>query len=445
MYKAVIGLEVHIELSTKSKMFCGCPAEHFLAEANTQVCPICLGLPGALPYANREAIDSTIMFGLALGCRISNFSKFDRKHYFYPDLPKGYQISQYDTPLCMGGKFEIKTAKSETKVIKIRRVHLEEDTGKLVHTTVGGKRVSLVDFNRSGVALMEMVTDPDFETPNEVDQFLREMQLIVRYLGISSADMEKGSMRLEANISMREENSELADYKVELKNINSFKFLRKALEAEIERQREILTSGGKVTQETRGYDESANTTFSQRIKEEAQDYRYFPEPDIPPVELSDSEISALGEKLPEMPKRRKLRFEKEYGISQEYAQILTLSRERADYYEESAQLCKTVPELDAKTVARVMVNQNLDKDCPEPAGLIKHLIGVVLQEFASTDEVWKAVEGVIEGQEKAMEDYQKGNSKVIGFLIGQVQKALKGKGEPKMVNELILKKLRNGS
>lgn len=430
MYKAVIGLEVHVELACKSKMFCGCNAEHFGKTPNSQVCPVCLGLPGALPYANKQAIEDTIKFGIALGCKINKFSKFDRKHYFYPDLPKGYQISQYDEPLCYKGNFQLSISDLH-KSIRITRVHLEEDTAKMVHE--GGE--SLVDYNRSGVALMEMVTEPDFESPEEVDIFLKEIQLVVRYLEISSADMEKGSMRLEANISMRKEgDKKLPDYKVELKNINSFRFLRKALEEEIKRQNEALERGEKIIQETRGYDEISGRTFAQRTKEEARDYRYFPEPDIPPIRISDKQLSNLKQEVPEMPREKRERFREKYGLSEEYVEFLTAERARAEYFEECLALDRR-SKFGAKMIAGVMVNQRLDKKYPEPAGLVAELVRLSKKDYASGEEVEGAVKKVVKENKKAVEDYQRGKGEVVGFLIGKVQKILGGKGEAGMIRE----------
>ncbi len=431
----VIGLEVHIELNTATKMFCRCRAYHFGEKPNTNVCPVCLGLPGALPSANKKAIWDTIKFGLALNSQISSFSKFDRKHYFYPDLPKGYQISQYDLPFCTKGTFTLKNG----KVINIRRIHLEEDTGKLIHKTVDGKKVSLVDYNRSGVPLMEMVTEPDFTDPSDVDEFLKEIQLIVKYLGISDADMEKGSMRLEANISLKEEDQGLPDYKIELKNINSFRFLSKALQAEIVRQKQILETGSKPVQETRGYDEVKNTTFSQRTKEEAQDYRYMPEPDIPPITINEKVVLRIKNKLPDLPNQKRKIFKK-LNLSEHYIETLVSDKNRALYFDEAINIAKD-HNISAKEIASVMVNQNMDLKYPEPAGLIKKLLEIQKADYASQKEVKGAVNVVLKQNTKAVDDYKNGKTQVVGFLIGQIQKELKGKGEVKLVQEILRKKL----
>jgi len=429
-YTPIIGMEVHIELSTKSKMFCGCFADHFGKIPNTQVCPVCMGLPGALPFANREAIQDTIKFGLALGSQINKFSKFDRKHYFYPDLPKSYQISQYDLPLCVGGMFEDK---------KITRVHLEEDTGKLVHETVDGVKSSLIDFNRSSVPLMEMVTEPDFHDIDSIIRFLKEAQMIARYLGISNADMEKGSMRLEANISLSPD-GKLPNYKVELKNINSFKFLEKAINAEITRQEEILLAGGKIDPETRGYDEIKQTTYLQRSKEDAKDYRYFPEPDLPPMRFTDEEIEKIRKTLSELPKEKRERFIKKYGISSEYTDILVSDPERSNYFEEAVKVSSS-ENISPKNIADIMINKKLDVEFPEPAGLIRRILEILSVEYSSNDEVEKSVESVLVDNQKAVSDYESGNGNVIGFLIGMVQKKLQGKGNVEMVRQILMKEL----
>jgi aspartyl-tRNA(Asn)/glutamyl-tRNA(Gln) amidotransferase subunit B len=427
----VIGLEVHIELSTKSKMFCYCPADHFGKPPNTQVCPVCLGLPGALPFANHEAIIDTIKFGLAFGCKINEFSKFDRKHYFYPDLPKGYQISQYDLPLCSGGAFEGK---------QIRRVHLEEDTGKLVHETIDGVKSTLIDFNRSSVPLMEMVTEPDFHNTEDVVKFLKEAQLVARYLAISNADMEKGSMRLEANVSLSSD-GELPNYKVELKNINSFKFLDSAIKAELERQKKILAEGRQIDPETRGYDEVKKTTYLQRGKEEAKDYRYFPEPDIPPLRFTGEEIEKISNSLPELPKVKRERLSKIYSLPSDYIEILVSDPGKILYFEEALSQSKGNSNIAPKVIADMMINKKLDQEFPEPAGLIRKITELLSVSYAGKDETETAVKEVLAEQLKAVSDYQKGKGEAVGYLIGMVQKRLKGKGNLNIVKDSIISKL----
>lgn len=431
----IIGLEIHIELATESKMFCSCPADHFGKKPNSQTCPICLGLPGALPFANQAAVEKIIKLGLALECEINTFSKFDRKHYFYPDLPKGYQISQYDLPFCQNGKFTVPGTKKD---IRIKRVHLEEDTGKLVHAKVEGREVSLVDFNRSGVALVEIVTEPDFKSIETVIVFLKEIQLLVRYLGISDADMEKGSMRLEANLSLSD-SQKLPDYKVELKNINSFRFLEKALQIEFKRQAKLLKMGKKVVQETRGYNEKTDKTFSQRSKEEEEDYRYFPEPDIPPVVITQEEINKLKTQIPELAPAKRRKFEKKYKLSGHFVQILTQDLARAEFFEEAVKLA--ADQIPTKKIADVMINQKLDEEFETPAKLVKKLLLVNRRETASEDLVKATVEKVLQENSQAVEDFKSGKTQALGFLIGQVQRTLKGRGVPQEIKKALLSRL----
>jgi len=424
-------------------MFCSCSAYHFAVKPNSQTCPTCLGLPGALPYANKEAIQATVALGLAFGCRVNSFSKFDRKHYFYPDLAKSYQISQYDIPFCVDGIW----AKTGSKQVRIRRIHLEEDTGKLIHTEINNRKVSLVDFNRSGVPLVEIVTEPDFRNSDEVSTFLKDVQKIVRYLKISSADMEKGSMRLEANISltkdMRTESAEinLPDYKVEIKNINSFKFLDKAINSEIARQEELLNNKVVISQETRGFNEATGTTVPQRGKEEAKDYRYFPEPDIPPIKLSKEEIDLLKKSLPELPDIKQSRFIKKYKIPAPYCAILTSTQPLADYYEKAVELGEKEG-LSATTIADLIVNKKFNEKYPEPGRLITELREINRAEYSSEEEVDLAVKKILSQEEKAVRDFAQGKSQVIGFLLGKVQGELKAKGDPQVIRRILIAKLK---
>ena len=431
MFKTIIGLEVHIELSTKSKMFCACSADHFGKKPNTQTCPVCLGLPGALPFANYEAIQEVIKFGLAFNCKIQKFSKFDRKHYFYPDLPKGYQISQYDLPLCLAGEWRGKNG----KLFRVGRIHLEEDTAKLVHE----EKTSLIDFNRSGVPLLELVTEPDFSDASEVVGFLKEVQLIAKYLGVSNADMEKGSMRLEANISLSK-GAELSDYKVELKNINSFRFLEKAINSEVERQAEALRKGEKMDQETRGYDEASGKTFSQRTKEEAQDYRYFPEPDIPPLRFTDKEIQSIKATIPALPEEKRKKFLTEYNLPSKYVEVLVSTAELVKYFEEAVAVGKA-HQVAAKTIAGLIVNKKLQDHFVEPASLIKKIVELTKKEYSTKEQTNDAIGLVLVEQIKAVSDYQNGKAEVLGFLVGAVQQKLKGKGSPAHILELLKENL----
>ncbi len=430
-YLPVIGLEVHIEPTIKTKMFCACPADHFGKKPNTQICPVCLGLPGALPYANWAGIEAVIKLGLGVGSTINNSSRFYRKHYFYPDLPKSFQTSQLDNPFCLGGILLGK---------RINHIHLEEDAGKLVHEVVDGKKVSLIDFNRSGVALIEMVTEPDFHDITEVVTFLKEVQLIARYLGVSNADMEKGSMRLEANISMRrKEIKELPSYKVELKNINSFKFLEKAVNAEIKRQTEALKNREELVQETRGYDEVKQTTFSQRTKADAHDYRYFPEADLAPIKIGEEEIEKIKASLSELPQQKRDLFQK-YGISNDFINILVAEQSRAEYFDRAVILGESnyiIP----KIIADAMVNKKLDQQYPEPAGLVKKLVELSSVDYASAESVIESVKLVLQENEKAVNDFKNGNANVVGYLIGMVQKKLQGKGKVQTVLDTLIKEL----
>ncbi|MBI2028567.1 MAG: Asp-tRNA(Asn)/Glu-tRNA(Gln) amidotransferase subunit GatB [Candidatus Levybacteria bacterium] len=427
-HSPVIGLEVHVELKTKSKMFCGCSADYFGQKPNSYTCPVCLGLPGALPLPNKKAIEWCILIGLALNCKIPLFSKFDRKNYFYPDLPKGYQISQYEEPFCIKGWINIQNSKK----IRIRRVHMEEDTGKLLHEIVDGERISLIDFNRSGVPLVEVVTDPDFESGVEVVDYLKKLQQIVRFLGVSDADMEKGQMRLEPNVSLQKRNITnttnkqiLPNYKVEVKNINSFRFAEKAIDYEINRQKKVLESGKIPIQETRGWDEKKQTTVSQRSKEEAHDYRYFPEPDIPPIRWTTSQISNLKSQIGEMPEQKSERFQKDFGLTAYDSEILTREKSTSDYFEETIRVSHKASTLNdqvlSKKIANYIINRKININKITPSELIKLITENDKKTQLDENKLSEVINQVLSENQKAVEDYRSGKVQVIGFLIGKVR------------------------
>lgn len=492
-YKTTIGMEVHVELATNSKMFCSCKNGMGLeTQPNKNICPVCTAQPGSLPVPNKKAIEYVIKAGLALNCRIAKKSKFDRKNYFYPDLPKGYQISQYDQPLCEKGFLEIALGK-EKKRIGITRIHLEEDTGKSIHQKATGE--TLIDFNRAGVPLMELVTEPDIISSLEAKKFCESLRSIFRYLGISSADMEKGQMRCEANISLYLPGKDpLSGTKVELKNINSFKAVEKGIEYEIRRQTEILEEGGHVIQETRGWNDSLGKTFPQRKKENSDDYRYFPEPDILPLSFSDREIEMIGKSLPELPLEKKDRLVRQYGLSEENAEIVVSSKDLAQYFEEVASeldhwMEVEEHEFDEQTKTKVyklavnyllteiqkhLFHKGLDikdmKVTPENfAELIKIIYDgqinssaaqVVLEEMFETgadpsrvieekdlaqsndeSELDAVVDGVLKKNQPSVDDYKKGKQNAIQYLMGQVMSETKGKANPQMVIKILKEKL----
>jgi len=470
-FEPIIGLEIHVELKTASKMFCGCKNDPFFAGApNIYTCPVCLGLPGALPVPNRRAVEWTVLLGLALGCEIPELSKFDRKNYFYPDLPKGYQISQYDQPLAVNGRLEVNYQRTTNlsaqagnkqpseRTIRIRRVHLEEDTGKLLHATVdsptspsglrgAGKKVTLIDFNRSGVPLVEIVTEPDIRSAEEAKVFLKKLHQIIRYLDISDADMEKGSMRLEPNVSVRKkENGKrkktdaLPDYKVEVKNINSFRFAERAIDFEIRRHIGLLKQGETPVQETRGWNEGKGETVSQRRKEEADDYRYFPEPDIPPMRFTKNQIAQIKNQIGELPDAKTERFVTQYGLSGYDANILTETRALAGYFEECVRVAQKTKEHDItpKKIANWMINRQIDLDEVMPAAFVERIVAATHQVAIPEEELDRAIADTIAENRKAVSDYREGKEQAVMFLMGQIQRKLKGKGTP----DAILAKLK---
>jgi len=449
-YIPVIGLEIHVELNTKSGMFCQCANGMHEAEPNSQVCPVCLGLPGALPVPNKKAMEWTIKIGKALNCIISKHTKFDRKHYSYPDLPKGYQISQYDEPIALTGYLEFGknhgTYKNEEKKFRIHRVHLEEDTGKLIHTGDDTR----IDFNRSGVPLAEIVTEPDFSSSSDVKMFLEELHTIIRYLDVSEADLEKGTMRMEPNISVRVVESEklkaesqstdfkLPNYKVEVKNINSFNFVKRAIDFEVARHIELLEKGETPVQETRGWNSEKGITYSQRTKEGAHDYRYFPEPDIPPFNFSNEYIDEVKKSLPELPSTRLNHFVNEYRLKPIDAFILTRDKKTADYFESIA----TNEHITnaGQTVANVIINKKISTSLSVEAFITEFL---KLTKPIETNRALldTTVSSILTANEKAVTEYKSGKVTVIMFLVGQVMREMKGKADASIVRKALEEKL----
>lgn len=447
-YEPVIGLEIHIELATKSKMFCSCSADYFNKEPNTHTCPVCLGLPGAMPVANELAIKYTHLIGLGLECQLSLSSKFDRKNYFYPDLAKGFQISQYDLPFTQKGSIEI-NLHGKSKKIGVTRAHLEEDTGKLLHSKVDDRPVTLIDFNRSGVPLIEIVSEPDMNSSEEAKAYAQKIQQIVRYIGASDADMEKGSMRIEPNVSLRKVSKgqgssvkELPNYKVELKNINSFKFAAAAIEYEIKRQSELLDKGETPAQETRGWNESKNQTVSQRSKEEAHDYRYFPEPDLPPFVFNQDYLLKLKKELPELPDQ-KLKSFKDLDLSDYDAEILSRSKDLALYAMEAIKVGEKTG-IAAKKIANEIINKKPDINNVLPAQLVAQIYQSAQSSDLSDDELTKAVEETLDENPKAVTDFKSGKENAIMFLTGQVMRKLRKKADSGRIKEILLKTI-NGN
>ena len=423
-YHLVLGLEIHFQLKTKKKVFCGCLADYHGSAPNTHVCPSCLGLPGALPVANFEAIKKAQILGTALNCKLNEFSRFDRKHYFYPDLPKGYQISQYEFPLCEGGYIKLDSGKT----CELERIHLEEDTAKSIHKS--GE--TLIDFNKSGSPLVEVVTKPIFETALEAVEFGKKLQDIVRTLGIADVDMEKGQLRLEANISLRDdemlEKDILPDYKVEVKNINSFKFLERAINYEIERQTEILSKGEKVPQENRGFNEAKNITVLQRKKEEAKDYRYFPDPDLPPMEFTKEYFAELKESLPELPFDTYQRLKNKYSLNDSQARFLS-NGEGLDMVSKFIQISE---KFDPVKVANLLINKPEFRDLSVEDFIIK---AKSLESVEISDErISEAVTEVLKRELDAFEKLKNGKDQVLMYLVGQVLRELKAKvGSEKII------------
>jgi aspartyl-tRNA(Asn)/glutamyl-tRNA(Gln) amidotransferase subunit B len=476
-YEVVIGLEIHTELKTNSKIFCGCSTK-FGADQNTNVCPVCLGLPGVLPVINERVVEFAIRAGLALNCEILPFSKFDRKNYYYPDLPKNFQTSQYDLPICVNGHLDIEV-NGETKRIGITRIHMEEDAGKLVHSgaTINSSDYALVDYNRTGVPLLEIVSEPDLRSPEEAKAYLEKVKAILEYIDVSDCKMEEGSLRCDANISLRPQGQTKLGTKAEIKNLNSFRSVQRGLEYEVIRQEDILEDGGKIVQETRTWDENKGATASMRSKEQLNDYRFLPEPDLVPIVVDPARVEEIRASLPELPDIRKQRLMDAYGLSEYDAAIITASKAMADYFDQSVQ-CNG----DAKAVANWLmgeVSKHLNNEgksileCPVAPKQLTALLALIekgtisskiaktvfeemwvsrkdaevivkekgLVQISDTSEIVAIVDAVIAANPQSVADFKAGKEKAIGFLVGQIMKQTKGRANPDMVNTMLREKL----
>jgi aspartyl-tRNA(Asn)/glutamyl-tRNA(Gln) amidotransferase subunit B len=476
-YETIIGLEVHAQLLTESKIFCGC-STRFGESPNHLTCPVCLGMPGVLPVLNRKVVELTIKTALAVNCQVARYSQFARKNYFYPDLPKGYQISQYELPLARGGCVEIELEDAAgSKKIGINRIHMEEDAGKLLHELDGvPSECSYVDFNRTGVPLMEIVSEPDINTPEEAAEYLKTLRSLLQYLEVCDGNMEQGSFRCDANISLRPKGFQGLGTKVEVKNMNSFRNVMRALEYEVQRQASVLDSGDKIIQETRLWNVDRGISESMRGKEEAHDYRYFPDPDLVPIVIEDAWIDEIKKTMPELPREKKQRFIKQYNIPEYDAAILTATRPLADYFEACARLGpqpKTVSNWIMGDILRhVPDTRDIGLFTVTPAHLAEMLMmvekGTISGKIAKTvfedmvasgkmpqaivaekglvqvsdsAALEQAIQEVLDAQADKVADYRSGNEKIFGFLMGQIMKATKGKANPQMVNDLLKKKL----